>query len=160
MSSIAIRTPPLADFAEDRQASWVPDALGWADAEGVWRTVYDGLAHRLASADRAEDAHRRIETIEVPKPDGGVTNAPILGLHHVALLHLATDPLRDAADAALSPGVCGYRRGAEPGYSYSFENLRFHEFSQAEAGSAAFVDAERGGRSLPRTPACGCSQSN
>lgn len=142
MTSTAIRTSPLYAFAEDRQAAWVPDVLGWADTEGLWHAVYDS-AHRRPAAEavlaQPGSRSRWIETIRVPKPDGGTTNAPILDASMVARLHLATDALRDAADAALTPGVCGYRRGAEAGYSYSSENLRFHEFSQAEAESASFV---------------------
>lgn len=155
MTSTAIRTSPLPDFTEDRQAAWIPDVLGWADSVGIWNGVYDS-ARRRAAAEAvlagAQSEARWIETIQVPKPDGGVTNAPILGVSMVAWLHLATDALRDAADAVLAPGVCGYRRGAEAGYSYSFENLRFHEFSQTEAESASFValaDVERYFENVP-----------
>lgn len=115
----------LDALTEDRRASWVPDVLGWGDAEAL--------------IEDPEDRLDEIETMYYPKPDGTLMSVPLLGARNLARLHRVTDALRGRADESLAPGVCGYRRGAEVGLSYSRENLRFHEFSSAEADSVEFV---------------------
>ncbi|MCL8251365.1 RNA-directed DNA polymerase [Aeromicrobium fastidiosum] len=47
--------------------------------------------------------------------------------------------MKPAVDAALAPGVCGYRFGAEAGLSYSSEHRRFQQFAKGEAEGAGFV---------------------
>ena len=67
----------------------------------------------------------------------------VLPWHAVAELHVATEMLRDPSDARLSPGVCGYRRGAEPGSSYAREFKRFCEITRGEgehAGAVVYAD--------------------
>ncbi len=119
--------PTLDALAEDRRAAWVPDVLGWADALG------------LAVEPAVDATLGHIETIGFPKPDGNVLVAPVLQVPNMIRLHRAVEFLRDDAESSLAPGVCGYRRGAEGGFSYSRENIRFHEMAQGEAEHAQFV---------------------
>lgn len=105
----------------------MPDALAWADADAL---TVDPSDMRPFSP---------VETIAYPKFDGSVIMAPVLQVADIVQLHRAVEFLRDDADATLGPGVCGYRRGAEDGFSYSRENIRFHEMIAAETENAQYV---------------------
>jgi hypothetical protein len=92
-----------------------------------------------AEARSSRDVAVPFEWIAVPKPDGTSLRAPLIPLTWLGALHAAVAPLVDAVDASASPGVCGYRRGAEVGSAYSIEYRRFTEFSVAEASNARYV---------------------
>jgi hypothetical protein len=122
-----LAAPNLATFEEDLRSAWVPDLLGGIDAEG---------RVNLPPEPQQEGA---LEWLLVPKPDGTRLRAPLLSLPWLAALNRAVDVLKEAADGALAPSVCGYRRGAQPGTAYSREHRRFSEFARAEATGAAVV---------------------
>lgn len=120
----------LAALEEDLRTAWAPDALGHVDALNLVEFALDtGLDESIGT----------VERMTVPKPDGSVLTAPILGLTTSTWLHEAVEPLKKLADSMLSPGVCGYRNGAEAGLSYSDEHRRFQQFTTAEAEGSGFV---------------------
>ena len=128
-------TPPhvraeLAPLDEDLRAAWVPDPLGDADANARIDLVHHNGWPTLS---------RGVEHIRVPKPDGTALLAPVLSVPWLVAMCLAVDPIKDQVDAALSPSVCGYRRGAEPGRSYGEEHRRFSEMVAAEADNCEYV---------------------
>ena len=126
-TSIAVR-PSLAEvLAEDLRTTWVPDVLGNVDVELLLNTA--------PAAGTLGD----VEQFEVPRPDSSPLLATALSHHGHGLIHRSVDAVRGAIDARLAPGVCGYRRGAEEGFSYSTENRRFQELTESEAADAAYV---------------------
>jgi hypothetical protein len=128
MPSAQIAAPTLSALDEDLRAAWVPDLARDFDAE------------RLAACQPNYEVHAApFEWMTVPKPDGTVMRVPLLPVDWLAELHRVVAPFKPGADALLSPGVCGYRRGAEPGSKYSGEHRRFSEFVEGEAASFAFV---------------------
>ncbi len=117
------RTPSatLRALSEDLRTAWAPDALGLVDAESE------------AARDCSDGTVGEVEQLCFPKPDGSTLRAPVLALPAMGQLHRAVEDLRNPIDAVLAPGVCGYRRGAEEGFSYSSENIRFSQLTEAEA---------------------------
>ncbi len=65
--------------------------------------------------------------------------APVLGMAASVSLHQAVDSLKDLVADMLLPGVCGYRRGSEPGRAYSTEHRRFIEMTLAETENSCHV---------------------
>lgn len=117
----------LRALAEDLQTAWAPDALGLVDAESeIARGFSDGTVGK-------------VEQLRFPKPGGSTLRAPVLAMPAMGQFHLAVEELRSPIDAALAPGVCGYRRGAEEGFSYSSENIRFSQLTEAEAQHSKVV---------------------
>ncbi|MCB0908746.1 MAG: RNA-directed DNA polymerase [Nocardioidaceae bacterium] len=121
-------------LAEDLKTTWVPDVLGNIDL--------DLLLNKPLSF---VDSWGVLERLEVPRSAGGPLAVTLLGGQVHGELHRTVEGVRKAIDGLLAPGVCGYRRGAEIGFSYSSENLRFQEFSEAEAetGWVALADVRR-----------------
>ncbi len=133
-SSVATAVTPEA-LAEDLRTAWVPDPLGHADLEPL-------LNRSLPPKDTLGEWER----LAVPRAIGRPLIATMLRAQAHGALHRATHDVRGAIDDALTPGVCGYRRGAEVGFSYSSENRRFQQFSEGEADGSRWVvlaDVER-----------------
>jgi len=114
-------------LAEDLRTAWVPDVGGQFDTEALMRTPLEGTSIGF------------IETLLVPRPNGGTLRAPVFGAPAHGELHRAVAALPDHTDQRLSRGVCGYRRGAESGFSYSREYRRFRDLSEGEAADAEWV---------------------
>lgn len=127
-SSATGRSSSYDALEEDRRTAWVPDALGEADLPVVLSTRQDLKTWSLGN-----------RWLDVPRPDGRSMRVVVLPWPAIADLHLATEALRDQSDARLLPGVCGYRRGAQMGTSYSREFQRFCEITLGEAEQAAAV---------------------
>lgn len=96
----------VADLAEDRLTAWAPDVAGDADLPY--------LAEHPAPASGPE-----VMALDIPTPGGGAMRVPVLHPALLIALHEATSPLRSRADALLTPGVLGYRHGAQAGWHYA-----------------------------------------
>lgn len=105
-SPITASSAATADLQEDVLGAWAPDPAGWADL-----VAYEEHARPSASY--------VAQRLDVPRPNGSTSGVRVLHpAWHVALHH-AVAALRDDIDAALSPGVFGYRRGADQGHRYA-----------------------------------------
>jgi len=123
----------LADLSEDRDTAWVPDIIGGAD--------YASVAEACEEASTWEMGCRPLSarTFDVPRPSGATLNAVDLPWPDRLALHDAVSELAAIAEAALDPGVCGYRAGAQAGNGYREEYRRFTEMTDALAESAHSV---------------------
>jgi hypothetical protein len=117
----------ISALAEDLRTAWAPDALGHADVD------------ELVNTQPPVGSLGVVDTVVFPKPDGSSMLGPVLSAQAHGALHRSVEDIRDRIDSLLEPGVCGYRRGAETGFSYSTENVRFQEITQAEAQNADYV---------------------
>jgi hypothetical protein len=115
-----------ADLSEDRLTAWVPDALGSFDLDE-------------AAAAGLQDPAPAALPVTVPRADGRREVRHVLSPSVVAALHSVCAEFRDLVDAALAPGVCGYRSGADASSRYVDEYLRFQEFTSGEAENAGHV---------------------
>jgi hypothetical protein len=107
--------PVGLDLAEDLLGAWSPDPAGWLDLDSYGceaRPTTSYVAHSL----------------EVPRPGGGFATARVLHPAWHVVLHHVAGSFREAIDAALAPGVFGYRRGAEAGRRYADDWRAFCRF--------------------------------
>jgi hypothetical protein len=116
----------LADLGEDIRAAWVPDIAGGAD-----------FAAFLSGASPGEGP--LFQRLEVPKADGGSMKIRVLHPGWHAALHRSVSGLKDKIDAALHPGVFGYRRGADSTADYSSEWLAFSSHTAKRSQEARWV---------------------
>lgn len=123
----ATRTGLASALSEDLSTSWAPDVLGLVDAEPLLRS------------EPPQGSLGVIETLHFPKTDGTHLQAPVLTLPALGHLHRAVAEVSTRLDSTLRPGVCGYRRQAEPGFSYSRENVRLQQMADRAAADASHV---------------------
>lgn len=116
----------LADLGEDIRAAWVPDVAGGADF--------------AAFLSGASPGHGPLfQRLEVPKAGGGSMKIRVLHPGWHAALHRSVAGLKDKIDAALHPGVFGYRRGADSAADYSSEWLAFSRHTAKRSQAAKWV---------------------
>jgi hypothetical protein len=120
------------DLAEDLATAWIPDVLDGRDYSSVGKS-----GSRAPSADGSP--------MSVPRVGGGTRIVFVLSARAHVDLHSVVSPLASSIDEMLDPGVCGYRRGADPTYTYLDEYRRFSDWSRAGAEASshtAFADVE------------------
>jgi hypothetical protein len=116
----------LADLGEDIRAAWVPDVAGGADFPAFLSGALPGHGPLF-------------QRLEVPKADGGSMKIRVLHPGWHAALHRSVSGLKDKIDAALHPGVFGYRRGADSTTDYSSEWLAFSSHTAEKSQAAKWV---------------------
>lgn len=130
---VTSRVAEIEALAEDFLTAWVPDPAGLVDI--------------AAQSSGAVDPPRPVvRWLSVPRPDNRSMRVPVLHPAAHAALHRAVEPVRDYVDQVLSPGVCGYRRGAESGDGYRAEFLRFADLvteGAAHSSTVVFADVKQ-----------------
>ena len=115
----------LRSLEEDFETSWAPDPLFGVDFPAL------AQAPLQQRSPMSRFSFPRPRTHPLP-----VYSLPF-DLH--LELHRSVDPFRSLADSVLMPGVCGYRRGAEPNNSYRIEHGRYMDFVRSGLDSYPFV---------------------
>lgn len=116
----------LADLGEDIRSAWVPDVAGGADLAAYLSGELPGQGPIF-------------QLLKVPKADGSTMRIHVLHPGWHAALHRAMADVKARVDAVLSPGVFGYRRGADRSADYSDEWLAFSDYTTRESQAAKWV---------------------
>lgn len=116
----------VADLAEDRLTSWVPDVVADAD-----------LPQLDAAAPISCDPEVRM--LKVPLPGGGAMQVPVVHPRLLVALHEVAVMLREDAQTLLAPGVLGYRSGAEHNWHYAPAWRTFSDATASQASQSGWV---------------------